>query len=547
MRCQNCSAENPQGAKFCIQCASPLRRICQKCASENPPEAKFCAQCAAPLDAAEPIRAAAEPRDGLTGERRHLTVLFCDLVGSTEIASHLDPEEWREIVGSYHSVAAQAIERFGGSVAQYLGDGVMAYFGYPEAHDNDAERGARAGLAILDAVSKLNEHSGRPKLSARIGIDSGSVVVGAGTGKEADVFGDTPNIASRVQSLAVPDSVVITSALHRLITGRFVVEDLGPQHLKGIEPPLQLYRVIQPSAVRRHTPGAAARTLTPFVGRDDEMRLLMSRWERARRGEGQLALVVGEPGIGKSRLVEEFHARVKSDIHLWLECAGAQFFDSTPFHAVTQMLDQVLRWRGDESKEDRLVELERTLKLDGMKLGEAVPLIADILNLPTPEKYPQPLFAPDQKRKRLVANIAGWVLNMARRQPVVIALEDLHWVDPSTLELMQTLVEQAATMRLLLLYTSRPEFRPPWPMRAHHMQITLSRLDDHYMHQIVGTVVSRVVLPKDVVDTVVKRTDGVPLFAEELTRLILEGDGRVVAREIPATLQDLLGWRASIA
>jgi predicted ATPase len=312
---------------------------------------------------------------------------------------------------------------------------------------------------------------------------------------------------------------VITSALHRLIIGRFVVEDLGAQNLKVIEPPLQLYRVIQPSAVRRHTP-STAHTSTPFVGRDDEMRLLISRWERARRGEGQLALVVGEPGIGKSRLVEEFHARVKSDVHLWLECAGEQFFDSTPFHAVTQMLDQVLRWRGDESKEDRLVDLERALELDGMKLGEAVPLIAEILNLPTPEKYPQPLFAPDQKRKRLVANIAGWVLNMARRQPVVIALEDLHWVDPSTLELMQTLVEQAATMPLLLLYTSRPEFRPPWPMRAHHMQITLSRLDDHYTQEMVAAVASRVVLPKDVVDTVVKRTDGVPLFAEELTRLI---------------------------
>src|SRR6266446_6726954 len=209
MRCQNCSAENPQGAKFCIQCATPFSHRCQKCGFENPSEAKFCAQCAAPLDAAAPIRAESEASDGLTGERRHLTVLFCDLVGSTEMASHLDPEQWREIVGEYHRAAAQAIERFGGSVAQYLGDGVMAYFGYPEAHDNDAERAARAGLAILDAISKLNQPSPsemrtsqtpllgsagappgvRPELSARIGIDSGAVVVGASAGKDADVFG----------------------------------------------------------------------------------------------------------------------------------------------------------------------------------------------------------------------------------------------------------------------------------------------------------------------------------------------------------------------
>ena len=196
MRCQNCSAENPQGAKFCIQCATPFSHRCQKCGFENPSEAKFCAQCAAPLDAATPIRAKSEASDPPTGERRHLSVLFCDLVGSTEIASHLDPEQWREIVREYHRAAAQAIERFGGRVAQYLGDGVMAYFGYPEAHDNDAERAARAGLSMLDAISKLNEHPTHPKLLARIGIDSGTVVVGAGAGKDTDVFGDTPNIAA---------------------------------------------------------------------------------------------------------------------------------------------------------------------------------------------------------------------------------------------------------------------------------------------------------------------------------------------------------------
>src|SRR5712675_418167 len=219
MRCQNCSAENPQGAKFCIQCATPFQHRCQKCGSENPSEARFCAQCATPLDAAAPIRAESEPHDGLTGERRHLTVLFCDLVNSTSIAAQLDPEEWREIVADYHHAAARAIERFGGHVAKYLGDGVMAFFGYPEAHDDDAERAARAGLAILDAISKLNEHPTHPKLSARIGIDSGAVVVGAGAGKDTDVFGDTPNVAARVQAAAAPGTVLISADAHRLVSG----------------------------------------------------------------------------------------------------------------------------------------------------------------------------------------------------------------------------------------------------------------------------------------------------------------------------------------
>ena len=311
------------------------------------------------LDATAPIRAQAELHDGLTGERRHLTVLFCDLVGSTEIAAQLDPEEWRETVGDYHRAAAQAIKRFGGHVAQYLGDGVMAFFGYPEAHDNDAERAARAGLAILDAISKLNEHPTHPKLSARVGIDSGAVVVGAGAGKDADVFGDTPNIAARVQAAAAPDTVVITAETHRLVSGLFVVEDRGAQALKGIERPVQLYRVIQPSGVRgRLEAAAAARGLTPFVGREDELRLLMNRWERALDGEGQVALIIGEAGIGKSRLVQRFHEQIAGTPHTWVEAAAGAFFQNTPFYPVTEMLRELLAWRGDESAEEQLAQLE---------------------------------------------------------------------------------------------------------------------------------------------------------------------------------------------
>jgi tetratricopeptide (TPR) repeat protein len=365
--------------------------------------------------------------------------------------------------------------------------------------------------------------------------------VGHGGGKEADVFGDTPNIASRVQAAAAPDSVFITAAVHQLVSGLFVVDDRGEHALKGIAHPVQLYRVIQPSAVRRRTHQAYAPTR--FIGREGEMRLLLSRWERAREGRGQLALVVGEPGIGKSRLVEQFRANIKDDPHLWVECSGEQFSATTPFRAVIQILDQGLGWRGNEGQDERVNQLQRSLQLAGMKLGEAVPLIAEMLNLTIPQRYSPLMFAPDQKRKRLLAALAGWVFGAARVQPVVMAMEDLHWLDPSTLELMQILVEQNATVPLMLLCTARPEYRAPWPMRAHHTQLTLNRLNDRQTREMVAAVVARSALAKEVMDAVVRRTDGVPLFAEELARLMLEGAERAVAREIPATLQDSLAAR----
>src|SRR5438105_9184864 len=249
MRCSKCASDNRAGRKYCTRCGAPLVSPCPKCGATNQPGERFCGDCGSALGDSAPATArdTAPVMGAAGGERRHLTVLFCDLVGSTEISARLDPEEWREIVAVYHRAAAQAIKLFGGHVAQYLGDGVMAYFGYPEAHDNDAERAARSGLAILEAISKLNEHPTHPKLAARVGIDSGAVVVGAGAGKDTDVFGDTPNIAARVQSAADPATVVVTDATHRLVSGLFVVENGGAQSLKGIERPVQLYRVIQPS------------------------------------------------------------------------------------------------------------------------------------------------------------------------------------------------------------------------------------------------------------------------------------------------------------
>ena len=349
MRCSKCGADNREGRKFCTNCGTPLLAACPKCGATVEPDEKFCGECGTALGDAVP--AAAEGSQSLTapadGERRHLTILFCDLVGSVTLTSQLDPEEWRATVAGYQRAASEAVTRVGGEVMRYVGDGIMAFFGYPVAHDNDAERAARAGLAILDGIAKLNEsHPSRPKLSVRIGIDSGSVVVGTGAGRAVGAFGDAANIAARVQAAATPDTVVVTATTHRLISGLFVVEDRSAQQLKGIEHPVQLYRVVRPSGMRsRFEAAVATRALTPFVGREDEMHLLLSRWARAREGEGQVFTVMGEPGIGKSRLLQEFRNRIAGDRHTWLEGTTATFFQNTPFYAVVEMLRQSFHWQ----------------------------------------------------------------------------------------------------------------------------------------------------------------------------------------------------------
>jgi class 3 adenylate cyclase/tetratricopeptide (TPR) repeat protein len=466
-------------------------------------------------------------------------VLFCDLVGSTEIAARLDPEEWRELIASYHRAAAEAITRYGGHAAKYLGDGVMAYFGWPEAHENDAERATRAGLAILERVSKLNSQSTPAKVSVRVGIDSGMVVVGAGAGKDTDVFGETPNIAARVQAAAAPDTVLLTASTHRLVSGLFVVEELGAQPLRGIADPVELYRVLRPTGVRGRL--AAARSLTPFIGRDEELRLLLSRWQRAREGEGQLGLVVGEAGIGKSRLVAEFHARIDDAPHIWMESGGEQFFENTPFYAVVEMLSRWLELQEAANSEEQLERLERALASTGLSVSEAAPLIAELLQLPIGVRYPASILTSEQKRRRLLVFLSGWVLGAAKVEPLVIVVEDLHWLDPSTLEVLHLLAEQGATVPLMLLYTTRPDFHAPWPMRSHHSQITLNRLSSRDVREMVALVAARNALASESVEAVVERTGGVPLFVEELTRAVLEnGSERGNERQIPATLHDSL-------
>jgi class 3 adenylate cyclase/tetratricopeptide (TPR) repeat protein len=474
----------------------------------------------------------------VAGERRHLTILFCDLVGSVTLTSRVDPEEWQATVASYQRTASEAITRFGGEVVRYIGDGIMAFFGYPVAHENDAERAARAGLAIVEAIAHQDEQLGKPKLAVRIGIDSGLVVVGIAA-QAVDAYGDTANIAARVQALAEPGTVAVTAATHRLFSGLFVVEDRGPQTLKGIERPVRLYRVIRPSGMRsRFEVTVAAGGLTPFVGREDELRLLLNRWERTRDGEGQVALVVGEAGIGKSRLVQRVREELTGTPHTWIEAGAGEFFQNTPFYPIIEMLRQLF---GGATAQDQLTDLALRLTVAGLKPTDAIPLLASLLNLPLSPEYPPSTLAPEQQRRRLLATLVEWVLGSARAQPLVIVIEDLHWADPSTLEVIQLLVEQAVTATLLLIYTARPEFHPPWLARAHHTQITLNRLNSHQVRKMVSEVAARKALSEETVGVVVERTGGVPLFVEELTRAVLEsGNGKLSGKTIPVTLHDSL-------
>jgi tetratricopeptide (TPR) repeat protein len=380
----------------------------------------------------------------------------------------------------------------------------------------------------------------------QVGVHAGLVVITHDDDGAAEMFGEAPDVAARVQDAAQPGEVVITGAVHDVVSGLIAAEPMDALRVEGRDPPLRLYRAL--SAGPAGGRGFAPRETTPFVGRNEEARLLTSRWERVQDGGGQFVLVVGEPGIGKTRLVREFMAGRPGADHRAIECAGLPLFASTPFHAVTQILRQGLGWPEGDTPAERIAGLERAMVQAGLKADEAVPLVADLLGLPIPPSYAPLMLAPDQRRRRLLAALTAWVLAAARDQPLLLVVEDLHWVDPSSLELLQTLAEQGATARVMLLCTARPEFEARWSGRSHHTRITLAGLAARPMRALVDGLVARAGMPDATADAVVERADGVPLFAEELTRLMLDGEGNrgpapIEAGYIPATLLDSLAAR----
>jgi class 3 adenylate cyclase/predicted ATPase len=483
----------------------------------------------------EPPRRSVRPED--SAQRRHLTVMFCDLVGSTSISAKLDAEDWRDLVGGYLDAASAAVTRMGGHVAKKLGDGIMALFGYPLAQENDSERALRAALEIQRALAEVNRRnagSGRPELAARIGIETGAVVVDS----SGEVFGDTPNIAARVQAAAEPGSVWTTARVRRQVAGLFVADDRGAHELKGVPEPVTLFRIVRASGGGRRS---GQRALTPLVGREEELTLLLRRWERARQGEGQFVQIVAEPGLGKSRLIEAFRARLVDTPHTWVEWASSQLLQNTPLHPIADWGRQ--RFGGADVPADRrLNDLAAALQAVKLEPGEYVPLLAPLLDMPLPE-HRAAKFAPEELRRLQMVAMQAWVTAGARAQPLVLAFEDLHWADPTTLDLMKSFAERGALAPLFVVATTRPEFRAPWGARSHHGTITLTPLDRRQVASMVAEMAAKHAFSQAIVDGVSERTGGVPLFVEEVTRLLLERGDQGGAHAIPPTLAQSLSAR----
>jgi class 3 adenylate cyclase len=492
-------------------------------------------------------------------EWRQLTVLFCDLVDSTALSSQLDPEDLREVVRAYQTTCAEVIQRFEGHIAQYLGDGLLVYFGYPQAHEDDAQRAVRTGLGMVEAMDTLNRRLSQKqgvRLAVRVGIHTGLVVVGemGGVGRQEQLaLGDTPNIAARLQGLAAPDTVVISTATQRLIQGYFTCHDLGSQTLKGVATPLQVYQVVRATEIQQRFDVAMARGLTPLVGREHEVGILRDRWAQVQAGQGHMVVLSGEAGIGKSRLVQAVKDAIIGAATLRVEYRCSPSHQHSALYPVIAHLERVLAWRQDDTPADRLRKLEEALRPYPLPLAEVVPLLAALLAMPLPDdRYPPLTLTPQRQKQKTLEALLTWLLVLAEQQPVLFIVEDLHWIDPSTLEFLTLLVEQGPTTRLLTLLTCRPEFQVPWGLRTHLTSIALQRLPQPQVEVMIARVTGEKALPPAVLQQVVTKTDGVPLFVEELTKTVLESGllrvtqghyelaGPLPPLAIPATLHDSL-------
>jgi class 3 adenylate cyclase/tetratricopeptide (TPR) repeat protein len=510
---------------------------------------------AQPATQVEPLSTAPPP----DAERRQLTVIFCDLVDSTKLSSQLDPEDWRDVVRAYQRVCTDVIQRYDGHIAQLLGDGLLIYFGYPQAHEDDAQRAVRTGLGIIEAVGALNTSLAPAKgitLALRLGLHTGLVVVGAmgdGGRQEQLALGETPNVAARIQGLAAPNSLVVSSATYRLIQGYFACQDLGEQTLRGVGEPITVYRVLGESGATNRLDVAQPRGLTPLVGRESEVTLLLERWEQAKAGHGQVVLLTGDAGIGKSRLIQILKDQVVNQPYVCWECRSLPYYQNTALYPLTDLLQRILQWQQDETPDEKFGKLEQAFSPYRLPLAETLPLFAPLLSLPLPEDRYAPLaLSPQRQRQKTLETLVTILLELAERQPVLLMIEDLHWADPTTLELLNLVLDQAPTASLLTVLTCRPTFQPSWTHRSYLTEITVHRLSPAQIEQIIAGITDGKALPTEVLQQIIAKTDGVPLFVEELTKAILESGhlkgvnghydliGSFSTFAIPATLHDSL-------
>ena len=530
MNCPNCGFENPSGFKFCGECGKHL----------IPKESKS-------GDISE------------RAERRQLTVVFCDLVESTTLSEKLDPEVFRNVLLEYQKASSEAVKRFEGYIARIIGDGLLIYFGFPTAHEDDARRAIHSSLGIVAEIEKLHSRLQKEmdiSLAVRIGVHTGLVVVGemeAGDSRGTlDIVGETPIVAARLQTLAQPNTVLISSTTQHLIRGEFNCHALGSHTLKGISQPMDVYEVLNERAAHERTELDIAARSTPFVGRETELDQLLEHWGHARKGSGQAVLLSGEAGIGKTRLVQVVTERIAGDSHARLTCRCSPYFEFSAFHPVIDLLERWLQFQRKDSPEEKLKQLETVLGEFDLPQDEVVPLFAELLSIPTTDHYPPMMLEPQLKKQKTIKSLIDLLVEMSKREAVMLIVEDLHWIDPSTLELLDMLIDQVSSYRIFLMLVCRPAFESPWSERSVPVPISLERLTQPQVENLVSELAGGMSLPKEVLEQIVSKTDGVPLFVEELTRMVLES-GLLVEGEdsyelvgplpplaIPSTLQDSL-------
>jgi class 3 adenylate cyclase/predicted ATPase len=490
-----------------------------------------------------------EPERHDAAERRQLTVMFCDLVGSTAMSARLDPEDMHGIIAAYHECCSNMIGDNGGFVAKYMGDGVLAYFGYPQAHEHDAEHAVRAGLAIVEDAPKLVTAAGAP-LHVRVGIATGIVVVGdllgSGEAQERGVVGDTPNLAARLQGIAEPDSVVIAEGTRKLVGNLFELVELGPRDLKGVAGPARAFAVLRATFLESRFEALHAGGLTPLVGREEENELLLQRWAKAKAGEGQVVLLSGEAGIGKSRLTAAFLERLAAEPHVRLRYFCSPQHTDSALHPIISQLERAAGFVREDDSRAKLDKLDALLARSGTSREDAA-LIAEMLSLPNDGRYPALALAPQQRRQRTIEELTGQIEAIARQSPALMILEDAHWADPSSLEVLSRLVDKIDRRRVLLLVTFRPEFAAPWIGRPHVTTLTLNRLPPREAMALIEQVAGNKPLPANIRQDIIERADGIPLFVEEMTKAVLEAeDEGGAARTVAAVPSPALAVPASL-
>src|SRR5277367_4432216 len=504
---------------------------------------------AAPPTAATPIPVAD------AAERRQLTVMFSDLVGSTALSARLDPEDMREVIRAYQDACSGAVARYDGFVAKFMGDGLLAYFGFPRAHEEDAERAVRAGLDILAVIAKL-ETQAKETLKVRIGVATGIVVVGdlvgLGSAQEHAVVGETPNLAARLQTLAEPGSLVIAVATRRLLGGAFELKALESQVLKGFEAAVPAWAVLREAENVSRFEAARSAGMTPFVGREHEVALLIDRWRDAVKGEGQVTLLSGEAGIGKSRIVEMLREQIGDGSYVTMRHQCSPHHANDAFYPIASQIWHAAGFASGEPAAARLSKLEAMIGRSALDAREVASLLASLLSVPDEGRYPHVEMAPSEQKERTVAALIALFEGLTKYAPVLALLEDTHWIDPTSLDVYSRLIDRLPGLRALLVVTFRPEFVAPWVGRAHVASLSLSRFGRRQALAMVDGVSGGKALPAEVLEQIVAKTDGVPLFVEELTKTVLESgllreengvfvlDQGMTPLAIPSTLQDSL-------